>query len=279
MHKLLNESDSIKEKLFINGNEVEIENGGVQTHGLVTVNQFTGNTLIKTRKRKNKLLVSGSVFLSEKSINKRSNFNPPSIDVVLGVGPAEELNAINLQQEEIIGIMVGIGGSDPVYGTVKAVQPHKKMVPTPVPFRIVDVANDLVGAERGKYFLRVVEGAKVKYYGKKFEAVNTKVLFENGTEVPLNVDTLDNPGEINVFNEFQATVDTKDIREYFIENYGDTSLCQVNSVGLLVGFPKTNAQGNIEYKNVRCITTANMPPNPLRDDLSIINFIYQLIKK
>lgn len=246
--------------------------------GIVKTSCFSGNELISKGKYKNKLLVSGRVYLCEKAINTRSNFKPPSIDQDYGVSGVLTLNNTNLIQEDIIGIMVGIGGTTAVYGTINDVEVHKKTVPNPVPFRIVPLANDLTGEERAKYFLRVVEGGNVKYYGKKFESRSTKVLYENGTEVPLNVDSIASPGNIRVFNEYLAVVGQKDIREYFLSVYGDTSLCQINTVGLLTGYPET-VNGQIEYRNVRCITTANMAQNPLKDELSVINFSYEQLFK
>lgn len=262
----------VSEKLLINGELAYSE--GVETLGTVHVSSYSGNTLFTKGKFGNKLLINGRVYLSEKSINKRSNFRPSSIDQDLGISGVLTLNDGNLVQEDIIGIMVGIGGTTPVYGQVKDVEVHKKTVPTPIPFRIVPLAEDLTGAERDRYFLRVVDGTLVKYFGKRFESRVTKVLYENGTEVPLNVDTVANPGVIRVFNEYVAIADQKDIREYFLIEHGDTSLAQINTVGLLTGYPET-VDGRIVYRNVRCITTANMAQNPLKDELSVINFNYE----
>ena len=274
---LNNDAAGFEESILVNGKKVEISkdtDGGI--FGLVRTSSFTGNELITKNKYNNKLLVNGRVYFCEKSINTRSNFKPASIDQDLGVSGVLTLNNANLAQEDIIGIMVGIGGTTAVYGTVNDVEVHKKTVPTPVPFRIVPLASDLTGEERAKYFLRVVDGANVKYFGKRFESRSTKVLYENGTEVPLNVDTLPTPETIRTFNEYLAVVGQKDIREYFLSIYGDTALCQINTVGLLTGYPE-NVGGNIEYRNVRCITTANMAQNPLKDELSIINFNYELL--
>ena len=102
------------------------------------------------------------------------------------------------------------------------------------------------------------------------------MLYTNGTEVALNVHTLSNPDDIRVFNEFLVTVDGKDIRDYFIQEYGDTSLCQINTIGLLTGYPET-VNGNIEYRNVRCITTSNTAQNPLKDEFSTIDFTYEQV--
>lgn len=268
----------MEENIYVNGEKVQSYKDDAIL-GTVKVSAFSGNELITSGKFKNKLLVSGRVYFCEKSINMRSGFKPASIDQDLGVSGVLTLTNANLMQEDIIGIMVGIGGTTAVYGTINEVEVHKKTLPTPVPFRIVPIAEDLTGAERAKYFLRVVEGGKVKYYGKKFESRSTKVRYENGTEVPLNVDTLSNPGVIRTFNEYNAIVGQKDIREYFLVAYGDTSLCQINSVGLLTGYPEDIGGGVIEYRNVRCITTANMAQNPLKDELSVINFNYELLIK
>lgn len=273
-----NDRIGIEENVYVDGKKVQSYSSDAIL-GTVRSNVFSGNELITSGKFPNKLLVSGRVYFCEKSINMRSGFKPPSIDQDLGVSGVLTLTNANLMQEDIIGIMVGIGGTTAVYGTINEVEVHKKTLPTPVPFRIVPIAEDLTGAERAKYFLRVVEGGNVKYYGKKFESRSTKVLYENGTEVPLNVDTLSNPGVIRTFNEYNAIVGQKDIREYFLAAYGDTSLCQINSVGLLTGYPEDIGGGVIEYRNVRCITTANMAQNPLKDELSVINFNYELLVK
>jgi hypothetical protein len=268
---------SLKEMILANG--VPVSAGrNIKEKGIIESNYFDGTSLF-TRTYKNDLLVTGALYFLEKANNVRAEYQPTSIDQDYAViGANVTRNLINLGQENLIGIMVGNGGAG-LSGSIYEVQLHKKTVPGLVPFRVVPISEDLTGTERTKYFMRVVDGSLIYYYGKRFESANLKVLYKNGTEVPLNVGLLDQADDIDVYMEYTVPVSTKDIREYSILTNGDTRLSRVNSLGILSGFPETIDGGLTEYRNIRGVTVSNMDNHPLKDNLSFINFVYRVYLK
>lgn len=61
--------------------------------------------------------------------------------------------------------------------------PTDCVVYNPMPFIVRDVTSDLTGIIRDKYFLRVVVGSKVYYYGKRIDDIDTKPNIISGTTV------------------------------------------------------------------------------------------------
>lgn len=243
----------------------------------------------------NDLLVNGSVFMTEKNNNARTTFRPTPIDVDLGVHNLSDIDfsVDSLKEEVIIGLVFGIGGCSDSYSEVKPVQRHHKCVPDIVPCRTVPVENDLSVLERTKYFLRAektIDGKRYAcYYGKRFEESGLKVLYEDGTDVPVDVDLIPNPKFIEIYSEYKGLLNHSDMREWFRIMYGSTKNSRINSVGLVTGYPilVKKGEGNdelgnpipdiYEYGNVRCITTLNVENQELKDSSSSINFTYRLL--
>ena len=149
----------------------------------------------RTLRNHNDLLVTGAVFLSEKANDMRSTFKTVPLDLELGVHSVDQIEVTQktISREKIAGIMVGNGGAGDTYNTVYKVNRAARSVPAPVPFRVVPVDQDLKDTDRAKYFMRVVKGDYVYYYGKRFDLEREiNVMFEDGTTVPVDVDTLPN---------------------------------------------------------------------------------------
>lgn len=243
----------------------------------------------------NDLLLNGAVFMTEKNNNRRTTFRPTPLDVDLGVHRLDEITVNNetIKDEMIIGIVFGIGGCSESYREVKPVQRHHKCVPDIVPCRTVPVERDLNTLDRAKYFLRTektIGGRQYAcYYGKKFTDDALKVVFEDGTDVPHDVDLTPNPKFIEAFSEYNGMVGREDIREWFRLTTGSTKTSRINSVGLVTGYPILVQQGEgedslgnknpdiYEYGNVRCITTLNIEDQYLKDSASTIHFTYRLL--
>lgn len=233
----------------------------------------------RTLRNHNDLLVTGAVFLSEKANDMRSTFKTVPLDLELGVHSVDQIEVTQktISREKIAGIMVGNGGAGDTYNTVYKVNRAARSVPAPVPFRVVPVDQDLKDTDRAKYFMRVVKGDYVYYYGKRFDLEREiNVMFEDGTTVPVDVDTLPNTKFIKVFTKYRAVLDERDIREYFKINYGSTLRSLINSVGLVTGYPLPEDDGTEEFYNVRGMTTMNMENQELKDSESTITFIYRL---
>ncbi|MCM1230267.1 MAG: hypothetical protein NC489_09040 [Ruminococcus flavefaciens] len=247
----------------------------------------TGKVIFTRTIDQNDLLVTGAVYLSEKINNVRSTFLTTPVDVSLGVHTAEEIDfsAATIPQEIVCGIMVGCGGCGDTYNTVHKVHRTDYTVPSPVPFRVVPLSQDIKGATRDRYFLRVVRGNYAYYYGKKF-TVNRdiNVMYEDGTTVPTNVNIIgDVKGQyIKTFTKYEVTVDETDIREGFKLTMGNTLQSRINSVGLVTGYPGIASDSAdkgsdiLEFFNVRTMTTLNTENDELKDSESTVSYIYRL---
>lgn len=274
------ESIGIHEKVTANGVTV-FESGGTKVIGEVEVICSRKGNPMFTRSFKvhNDLLVNGAVFLSEKANNMRSTFQTVPLDLDLGVHTSDEIIVDNttIKDEHICGIMVGNGGTGDAYNTVNKVNRAARSVPSPIPFRVVPINADLTGDTRNRYFLRVVKGDYVYYYGKRFDIDREiNVEFEDGTTVPLDVDTMHTNKFIKVFTKYRVTIDQSDIREFFKYTQGSTLRSLINSIGLITGYPMTDENKMTEFFNVRGMTTANMENQDLKDSESTITFIYKV---
>lgn len=273
-------------------------NGALVAHGsphevigeveIIHTSKHTGKTIFTRKLRRNDLLVSGAVFLSEKVNNMRSTFLQTPIDMELGVHRIEEIDrtSASVPLEQICGIMVGNGGCGDTYNTVHKVHRTDRVIPGMLPLRVVPIGKDLEGSTRKRYCLRVVNGDKVYYYGKRFTITpEINVMYEDGTVVPTTVDVIgDSNGKyIKTFTKYSATVDEHDVREYFKLTQGSTMRSLINSVGLLTGYLGTAGDAADkkddtiqEVFNARMMTTLNMENNELKDSESTVTFIYRL---
>lgn len=240
-----------------------------------------GNVTLFTRKlRRNDLLVTGAVFLSEKMNQLRSSFLTTPLDVSLGIHTIDQVDRSNatVPAEFICGLTVGIGGCDDTYNTVHRVHRTDLSVPGMVPFRVVDLSSDLDEATRRRYILRVVKDGKAWYYGKTWDTdKEINVQYEDGTIVPVSAYALgDADRYVRVFTKYVCTVDESDIREYAKIMYGSTLKSRVNSVGLITGYQGVSTDGYPEFYNVRGMTTLNMENGELKDDESTIMYVYRV---
>lgn len=246
----------------------------------VLLNSKHGNKTIFTRKiRRNDLLVTGAVFISEKINNLRSSYKTVPIDVETGVHTSDEIDftSASVPNELICGVMVGNGGCGDTYNTVHKVLRAARSVPGYLPFRVVPLDHDLDISDREHYFLRVVKGEYVYYYGKKFSIDREiNVMYEDGTVVPTDVNPETVTKFIRTFTKYSVTVDQRDIREFFKITQGSTMKSLINSIGLVAGYPGEAPDGFEEFFNVRTLTTLNMENTELKDSESTVTFIYRL---
>lgn len=283
------DSAHISEQLSVNGKVIDNDPGRVIGDvQVIYESKKTGKVIFtKTLHDHNDLLVTGAVFLSEKANDLRSSFKTLPLDIELGVHTAEEVDVTTetVSEEMIAGIMVGNGGAGDTYNTVYKVNRASRHVPGMIPFRVVPILEDLDPTDREKYFLRVVRGDYIYYYGKKFDVEREiGVMFEDGTVVPIDVDKTETNKFIKVYTKYRAVIDQRDIREYFKITQGSTLRSLINSVGLVTGYPKvinenegTEEESSYEeFFNVRGMTTMNMENQELKDSESTITFIYRL---
>ena len=261
-----------------------------------------GNRTVFTKTlRRNDLLVTGAVFLSEKASNVRSSYVPGPLDLSLPDYPTLHTHTSDqitpsdpttIPDERICGIMVGRNGCGETYNQVHRVYRTDRAVPGMVPFRTVPIGEDLAGEDRKKYFLRVVDDNYVYYYGKRFsESREINVNWEDGSIVDAStlVPGNDRGKLVKTFTKFTVSIEAEDIREYCRIKEGTTIRSLVNSVGLLTGYPmkaedqeeepsdmSPDANDVLEFGNVRSMTTLNTEDYPLKDAESTMDITYRL---
>ena len=230
--------------------------------------------------RRNDLLVTGGVFLSEKINNLRSTFRPASLDVSLGIHTPDEIDTTKttIPSERVIGMVIGNGGCGDTYNSVKKVHRTDLTVPGMIPYRMIPVdSGDLPDTEKAKYFLRIVKDGYICYYGKKPSAVpEISVLYEDNTPVPLNVSVIgDADGRfIKTFTKYIFDITEAEVREYYKYTQGSTIRSRINSIGLVTGYPMSGSEA--EYGYVRGLTTLNFENAELKDNESVMGFTYRL---
>lgn len=282
-HSNMNDSASIKEELEINGKLVTDESR-IRTIGEVEVigRDSEGNTLF-TKTYNNSLLIGGACFFSEKSNNLRSRFTPQPLDVLYGEHDINDvvIDENTIKEEKIIGIVTGIQGCTNTYNTVRPVLKNALTVPGMIPFRVVPTAEDLTGDDRARYFLRKTifyDGVEyAQYFAKSFDQTpRIDVVMESGDDVPSNISDYTDPGYLFDYTYYSITINSDDVREHFRLTEGNTAMSRVNSFGLIAGYPQEDEFGNMDYYNVRCLTTVNVENSELRDGLSQIILHYRL---
>lgn len=272
--------------------------------------KHNGKAVFTKTIRRNDLLVTGAVFLSEKVNQIRSSYLPTPLDVKHGTHSMDDrfglgdtsylMNALGtIPYERICGIMVGREGSGETYNQVHRVYRTDTEVPGVVPFRTIclsDGEEDLEGDERKLYMLRTLQTINGKecicYYGKRFlvdREIN--VQWEDGTVVDINslVPGNDRGKLVKTFTKYTTVISAKDIREYCRIAEGSTIKSLVNSLGLITGFPVNPEDNTIltpssevlyedpyEFGFVRGMTTLNTEDYPFKDKESTMDVTYRL---
>lgn len=218
----------------------------------------------------NKLLLQGANLILERMTGKRSSFQPQTLNGILSITDTVP-NDTNLQTDVYRGFVCGLSNNSGMYGDKPAVNEADRNLYTLLPFRIE--AEELTGADKDKYFLHVLKDGKHYYYGKRFETdPDTKVEFENGSEVPIDVS---NPQQaIRKYNEYSIKVDEKDLVEYFKLN-PDALGRRVTALGLVTGFPS----GLYEIHHAQLATKSNIDALPLSEAGSFAELRYQVFVK
>lgn len=243
--------------------------------GEVMVSSYTGEVLFTQKIYKNDLLLGGCVYFMEKVYGRRASFRPTPLDLELGVNSEIIVDDNTLKDEKIIGIVCGVGGSSDIYNTVKPVQRHHRTVDDIVPFRYTKV--ELTGDTRKEYCLRVKNPDDTfSYYGKIFKTT-PEIKVEYSNELPVQNDVGDSitVDQINVFTESTVYISGEDIRERVLARDGTTDKSRINTIGLIAGYPIKDEFGNVEYANVRTITTLNMENRELKNGNDTITIRYR----
>lgn len=229
-----------------------------------------GNVLFRSDPEYNDVVMTGSTLVLEKLLGIRANLTISTLSQDMNIIPTPTPNISNLPNEQIIGFMVGYGGSGETVGDVNAVKYTDKTLSNLIPFRMT--STQLNSTDSVPYFMVGQVNSKYCYYGKKFDTTpQIYHLFTDGSEVPSNISTTGTTKGIRVFGEMVCSLSSTDIREYFNNLNGSISQCRINTMGLVSGYPIGS-----DYGGIRLATEINFRSRYLDDDESSLRITYRL---
>lgn len=269
----LHKSDSlgIRDELYTEDGKLIIPGFNKEPNRLIgrieVINDKTGKVIF----RYNDVIILGSTYVLEKLFNRRSSFGMSTLSTDLNINAGVSPTQNNLKDEFVFGFIAGIGGAESS-DLVRAVKFKDKTVSNIIPFRVVDMDNDLSPLEQAKYALKKQVGNKYYYYAKRFDTdVVIRHLFTDGTEIPSNIDQTETTLGLLVFGEAVLKISKDDFREYFMDQFGSIDNCRFNSIGLVAGFLSGS-----DFAGVRTVTKVNMPNLFLRDTESSYTLVYKI---
>ena len=220
---------------------------------------IAGTNIPLFKKRPNKVIIDGSLFLAMKCFNMIPPANLPTYNTALNLD-----NIVSLTRQEQLNSLiylfcVGTGGCGPEQSQVFDVNYTKWIDPDQmVPLRYQLMDNDLSDSEREKYFGRKEVPAmnRIAYYFKGFEMEPIfKAQFIDGTPIDEHLYVSDNVIDVEVFVEMKLTLTKRDCRDYFIAHSGIND-AKINSISLCTAYPKI-INGKTYYQGIRQIGRAS----------------------
>lgn len=235
----------------------------------------------------NMLIMGGRRFVLEKLFNINSAMEQRlTLNNILSFADTDSFPAHTgpRQIKHVCLFGVGTGGSDLLFGSVKAPNARNNNLYGQIPFRIVDEGSELDPLDE-KYFGKVVSGGKVSYYLKAFE-VTPQLYMRTGDEtftpVITDNDIVDNEGnpidyeDVEIFVELSLKINLEDIREHFIATEG-LDKTRINELGLFYGYQETHTPGTYEeYKGVECFSKLTFNNEGLDSETKEINIVYRI---
>lgn len=231
-------------------------------------------------RKHNKIPVGGILSMLVNTFNATSGLTISSLNELMGIGRTGTLRQNT--PSTVCLFNLGLGGCGAAYTDEKEVLDQDNIVPSMIPFRIVDSKSEL--DEPDKYwFAKQMENGKTAYYLKSFEGIPTiKTLWkdaseegEDGTEVVGNPKESDRTEGMESFAQMILRISRKDLREYF-SIYEDSRYPRFNSLGLCLGQKGVLDDGREEYLNVYQFSILNFSNEMLHfdKDLTIIYRLY-----
>lgn len=239
---------------------------------------IAGTDIPLFKKRPNKVIIDGSLFLAMKCFDMIPPVSLPTYNTALNLD-----NIVSLTRQEQLDSLiylfcVGTGGCGPEQSQVFDVNYTKWIDPDQmVPMRYQLIDNDLSDAEREKYFGRKEVPAmnRIAYYFKGFEMEPIfKAQFIDGTPIDEHLYVSDNVIDVEVFVEMKLTLTKRDCRDYFIAHSGIND-AKINSISLCTAYPKI-INGKTYYQGIRPFTRYNFSTESLIDQTKGIDFYYDL---
>ena len=148
-----------------------------------------------------------------------------------------------------------------------------------MPFRYVDVANDLNSDLRKYYFGRkefvFPGGTKVGYYFKTFDTEpQLHIMYTDGTQVNDNMYHDNNTLDIECYVEMRLRITRLDFRDYF-ENALGWDKARISTVSLCSAWYSDEGQYRW-YNDIQPYSLLNFSYRPLADSTTAIDIIYSV---
>lgn len=256
-------------------------NAPIRNHGkgakLYTEIEFYNELGEKIETLHNELLLTGGLF----TLSKISGVNPPikpiTVNQQLSVNVNETVTSYTGPRREdvICGFMVGIDGCTDVFDTVGTVYYKDRTIYSPVPFRKVEITDDLSSSDRSMYHLKVQAGNYYEYYLKGFET--TPVIKAEYDEVgnpavPANADEQDKDKIINTYLQYTLKINSEDVRDWFKISGGGLKKARINTLGLVHGYLDSNG----DFKGVNMFSRLNFNNEPFDNETKELTVIYKI---
>lgn len=212
-----------------------------------------GNKILKPIES-NTVVVGGAILALEKLCGVSSSFLPTTLNSILNINASETGTFAN-SSIKLFGC--GTGGAGLDFGSVIAPDIKQNNVKDLVPMRYGATVS---GDDAAKYFMKgqAADGVNNAWYLKEFDAAPTiHTRWKNsvdgesdGTEITGDISDSSNTEGIESYAEFQLSLNTNDVREYF-EATGQINLARYNTIGFYTGEKKSLTGGGTDYVNVR----------------------------
>lgn len=244
---------------------------------VIITNKYTGETVLK---KKNKIILPGSCTAASNQFDIPILHTTPTYNEKLQLeNSIVNTDPLAIRSERVYLFCIGTDGCGPHQSQVYDVNygmwcPPDKLVP----FRTVNIDNDLSTAHRERYFGRVklFNNSKIAYYFKGFDAEPTwhQRYVSDNTPITSGVYDTGRLDEIVSYVELKMSVDEDDVREWFALTTG-VNHALINTISLLTASYTTI--GDIRYyQDIRPYTKINFPNEPLVDVNKGLDILYRI---
>ena len=210
-------------------------------------------------RKKNQILVGGSVYALEKIFDTPSSLTVEYLNTILGVGLTGPTITDRFPKTNCICLWtIGNGGAGSSLDDIYDVLQQQRDLRGMIPFRVVDAPFETGSDEDNKYWLmKQLDDGKYAYYAKAFETTPViSALWKDAgddkdgspfVEADYN-STRTTP--IETFAEVVLRLEVDDLREYYDLYQATAGTPRFNTFGLCTGIKSTIEDGTAEYKQV-----------------------------
>lgn len=224
----------------------------------------------------NELLLTGGLFTLSKISGVDIPIKPKTVNQQLSINVNETTTSYTGPRREdvICGFMVGIDGCTDVFDTVGTVYYKDRTIYSPVPFRKVEITDDLSVTDKQKYHMKVQNGTYYEYFLKGFET--TPVIRAEYDEVgkpavPANADEQDKSKIINTYIQYTLKINAQDVRDWFKISGGGLKKARINTLGLVHGY-----MDGADFKGVNMFSRLNFNNEPFDNETKELTVIYKI---